>query len=87
MDDDGPGWALALVAFIGRAVLEVESLRKLEIELNRGTLERAPQSVTDRDINLGSVECTIARIEFPLPGVVPLKRVLQLLRDRVKKIH
>ena len=73
-----------LASFDGRrlvraAVLEVESLWQLEIELDRGTLERAVKRVTDLDVDLGAVEGTVSRIELPLARVELVQRVLELL--------
>ena len=57
---------------IGRAVLEVEPLWQLEVELNGGTLERPAESITDGDVDFGAVECSIAGVDFPATCVVEL---------------
>ena len=42
VDDDGArGRLVGVGGLVGGAVLEVEALRELEVELNGGTLERA----------------------------------------------
>src|SRR5258708_1723759 len=46
-------------------VLEIESFRKLEIQLNRRTLVLALQSVADGNVDLWPVESAIARINGP----------------------
>jgi len=47
------------------AVLETETLGQLEVQLDGGALMAATQAVTDQNINLGSVECTILRVNGP----------------------
>ena len=60
-------------------VFEVEPLRELEVELDRGALERPAESVADGDVDLGAVECTVAWVDLPLAGVELLERLLELL--------
>jgi len=60
-------------------ILEVEPLRKLEIQLNRRALEGPLQSVFDRDIYLGTVKRSVTRVDLPPPGMVFLERFRQLL--------
>ena len=60
-------------------ILEVESLRKLEIQLNRRALERPLQSVFDRDVYLGTVERSVSRIHLPISRVMFLQRFCELL--------
>lgn len=72
MDHDWPTWRLVrgLVVVIGSPVLQVESFGKLEIELNGGALERAMKSVLNSDVDLWSIESTIARVQLPFTRVI-----------------
>lgn len=72
MDHDWPTWRLVrgLVVVIGSPVLQIESFGKLEIELNGGALERAMKSVLNSDVDLWSIESTIARVQLPFTRVV-----------------
>lgn len=72
MDHDWPTWRLVrgLVVVIGSPVLQIESFGKLEIELNGGALERAMKSVLNSDVDLWSIECTIARVQLPFTRVI-----------------
>jgi hypothetical protein len=64
---------------VGRAVLEVEPLRKLKVELDGRTLERSAQRVLDVNVNLRAVESTVSWIDCPLPGVLLVEGLFQLL--------
>jgi hypothetical protein len=66
MDDHRP----RLHRLVRRTILQVESLRQLEIELDSRTLERTMQRVFDRDVDLGPVECTVAGVEVPFSGII-----------------
>ena len=84
MDDDGArhgrvGARGRAGAVVRGAVLEVEALGELEVELDRRALERAAERVADLDVDLGPVERTVAGVELPLAGVVRVERLLQLL--------
>lgn len=80
MDHDRSRRRLARIRRIFRStILEVESLRKLEIQLDRCALEGALQSVFDRDVYLGTVERPVSRIHLPFPRVMVLERFRQLL--------
>lgn len=72
MDHDWPTWRLVrgLVVVIGSPVLQIESFGKLEIELNGGALERAMKSVLNSDVDLWSIESTIARVQLPFTRVI-----------------
>ena len=64
---------------VGRAVLEVEAVRELKVELDRRALERALERVADRDVDLGPVERAVAGVQLPLARVLFVERVAQLL--------
>lgn len=72
MDHDWPTWRLVrgLVVVIGSPVLQIESFGKLEIELNGSALERAMKSVLNSDVDLWSIESTIARVQLPFTRVI-----------------
>ena len=78
MDHDGARWG-ARVGVLGRSVLEVESLRQLEVELDRCALEGALEGVADRDVDLGAVERAVAWVELPFAGVVLFEGLFELL--------
>ena len=44
-------------------IAHVKFLRHLEIELDRATLPRATKAVLEMEIDLWSVECTVARVD------------------------
>lgn len=73
------------------AVLEVEPLRELKVELDGRTLERSAQCVLDVNVDLGTVEGTVSWIDSPLPGVLLVEGLFQLLyhaqsaRDRLRE--
>jgi len=46
-------------------VLEIETDRQLEVELDSTALMWSLESIEDFDINLGAVECTIGWVNFP----------------------
>jgi len=80
VDHDGPrGWLVGVRHLVSRAVLQVEALWKLEIELYGRTLERSAEGVPDGDIDLGSVECSIAGVYLPFAWVLLIKRFGELL--------
>ena len=61
------------------AVLEVEALWQLEVELDRGALEGSAESVADGDVDLGAVERAVTRVELPLSGILLVKSCAKLL--------
>ena len=63
-----------------RVVVEVESLGKLEVELNGGTLMRSLQRIHDHNVDLGAVECTVSWVQLPRVTKF-LQRLLQLLEN------
>jgi hypothetical protein len=69
-------------AFFRPAVLELEALRKLEVELDSGALERPLEGVFDADVNLGSVERAVAGIELPFARDKSVQSLAQLLNVR-----
>ena len=71
-----PVWIRRLIR---STIFEVESLWELEIQLNRRALERPFQSVFDRDVYLGTVERSVSRVYLPVPRVVFLERLRELL--------
>lgn len=46
-------------------IIQIESDRQLEIELDGSALEWASQCILYGDINFGAIECTIAWIQIP----------------------
>jgi hypothetical protein len=64
------------------AVLEVEPLGELEVELDGRALIRAAEAVPHADVDLGAVESAVAGIDLPFPGVVLVERLFQLLVRR-----
>jgi hypothetical protein len=74
VDDDRAGGVV-----IGGTVLELEALRELEVELDSGTLEGTFECVADGDVDLGAIESTISGVDFPLPGVLLVKCLFELL--------
>ena len=76
-----PRWGFVWVCHILRgAVLEVEPLRELEVELDGRALERSTQCVFDVNVDLGTIESTIAWIDSPLARVLLFKGLFQLLK-------
>ncbi len=67
----GPGFDL-FTYFAGRFchVLELKANRQLEVQLDGGTLMRALKGIPNVDVDLGSIECAIARVD--LPGLAKL---------------
>jgi hypothetical protein len=59
VDDD---WPLELPLVVH--ILQVESDWELEIELHSGALEFALQGIKDSDIDLGTIECTVAQVHL-----------------------
>lgn len=55
----------SVIVVICVSVLQIESIWKLEVELDSRTLEGALECVRDGDIDFGSVEGTIAGVELP----------------------
>ena len=76
MDHDRP---VGLRRLFRPTIFEVEPLGKLEIQLDRRALEGSLQSVSDRDIYLGTVERSVSRVHLPVPRVVFLERLRELL--------
>mmetsp|Transcript_377 Transcript_377/g.1430 ORF Transcript_377/g.1430 Transcript_377/m.1430 type:complete len:244 (-) Transcript_377:1000-1731(-) len=70
--------------FIG--VVQLKTLRKVEIELDGCTLVRTSQRVSDCDVNLWSVECTSTNILLPLASKV-LQRLLKHLLGIVPHLN
>eukprot|EP00053_Salpingoeca_punica_P013384 m.120929 g.120929 ORF g.120929 m.120929 type:complete len:748 (-) comp16189_c0_seq1:23-2266(-) len=67
---------------LGGSVLELETLRQLEVELNGGALVSAAKSILDLDVNLGAVEGAIARLDLPRVAKL-VERILQRLLGSV----
>lgn len=84
VDHDWSFHLLALRADLCGTKLEVEALRKLEIELNRGALVLPAHSITDGDVDLWAIESTVTRVELPLARHEFVKRSRQTLypKDR-----
>jgi hypothetical protein len=80
MDDN---WAtrrfIRTGGLISGPIFQIEAFWQLEVELNRCTLKRPTKSVTDGNVNFGTVESTVPRIEVPLPRVPFVKRITKLL--------
>lgn len=66
-------------ALLGTPELQVEPLRKLEVELDRRALEGALERVADGDIDFGAVEGSVAGIEVPFAGVLFVEGFSELL--------
>ena len=64
MDHDGPGELLALLLGVG-GVLQIEADGELEVELDGGALVDAVHGVHDLDVDLGTVEGTVAGVDAP----------------------
>ena len=64
---------------VGRAILEVEAVRELEVELDRRALEGPTERITDGDVDLGSVERAVSGVQIPLARVLLVEGSLQLL--------
>ena len=62
------------------AVLEIEPLGQLEVELDGRALERAAEAVSDADVDLRPVESAVARVDLPLSGILLLERLFELLQ-------
>lgn len=65
--------------FLRGAVLEVEPFRELKVELDGRALERPTEGIFDVNVNLGTIESTISRVHSPLPSVLLIEGLLQLL--------
>jgi len=88
---------------LGTTVLEVELLRKLEVELDGGALELTLESVRDGDVDLGTVEGTVTRVELPLGtatsnelikslgklslGLIPGSNIAKMTLGTGRKLH
>lgn len=84
VDHDGARRRAARVGsgcFVRGAVLEVEALGELEVELDGRALERAAEGVPNLDVDLGAVERAVARVQFPLARVELVQRLRQLLEE------
>lgn len=64
---------------IRTTVFQVEPLRELEVELDGGTLVGTFESVLDGDVDLGSVECSVTWVDFPLSRLETVEGVAELL--------
>lgn len=78
MYDNRPGRRFVRGVVRG-AVLEVEPLGELEVQLDGRALEGSLQRVTDRDVNFGAVERAVAWIEIPFAWVFFVQGAAQLL--------
>ena len=63
------------VVLIGPSVFKVESLRKLEVELNGSALISTLECIFDCNIYLRAVKGTVARINLPFARLESLKGV------------
>lgn len=81
MDNDWPRgrFVCSTLAVFSGTVFELESFGKLEVKLDCGALEGAAEGVTDGNVDLGSVESTIAGVDLPLAGVLLLESSFELL--------
>lgn len=59
-------------------VLQIKSLRKVKVQLNSSKLVQSSKAILDLDINLGTIEGTITRIELPFSSCF-IKHLFQLL--------
>ncbi|KAK1853320.1 hypothetical protein CCHR01_04056 [Colletotrichum chrysophilum] len=69
--------ALSLLFWRGCAILKLESLRELEVELNGASLVRLPVRVTQHDVDLWTVECAVSLLDRVLQPSL-LKSIAQL---------
>lgn len=59
-------WARKVRLFTATvAVLQIESLGQLEVELERGALVVSAETISDQDVDLGTVEGTITGVDGP----------------------
>ena len=72
-------WFAGIRRVFRSTILQVKSLRKLEVQLNRGALERPFQGILDGNIYFGAVEGSIPRVHLPISGVVLIERFRELL--------
>ena len=63
-----------IVRLFGRPVLEVEALRKLEIELDGGALKRTAQGIANGNVDLWPVEGAITGVQVPFTRIMFFKR-------------
>lgn len=63
------------LVLVGTSVFEIESLRKLEVELNGSALMRTSERILDGDVYLRAVEGTIASVELPFAWLESLKGI------------
>ena len=73
------GWLVRIRRLFRSTVLQIKPFGKLEIQLNRGTLEGPLQGVFDGNIYLGTVERSISWINLPFSRVVLFERFCELL--------
>jgi hypothetical protein len=83
MDDDRSREIGSFLIAAIVAVMEIEPFGELEIELKRGALVVAAERVSDEDVDLGAVECTVLGVDRPRPAE-PVQRIRQMLFDRLR---
>lgn len=81
MDDHGSCRRLiGARCLVRRPIFQIETFRKLEVQLDGGTLERSAQCITDCDVDLWSIESTVSWVNVPLASVMFVERQLELLK-------
>ena len=81
VDDDGTRRrpVAGVGGVVSRAILEVEALRQLEVELNGRALERPAERIANLDVDLGAVERAVARVQLPRAREVTVQHARELL--------
>jgi hypothetical protein len=80
MYHDRPRRSLVRVdSFLCRPIFEIETFRKLEVELNCRALERSMEGIANGDVHLGTIERPVTRVEIPFARIMPLERLCELL--------
>jgi hypothetical protein len=61
-------------------IFQVESLRELEIELDSSTLVPSLQCILNANIDFGTIESAVSRVEGPFTGIMFIKNGLETLK-------
>lgn len=67
------------LVLVRTAILQVEPLGKLEVELDGGALVGSFEGVLDRDVDLWAVECSVPWIYLPFTRLEAVESVAELL--------
>lgn len=74
-------WPIRIRIVFWSTIFQVEALGELEVELDRGTLERTMQRIFDHNVDFWAVESTISRVKFPFSRVSRLECFCKLLKE------